>query len=108
MVKKIAVLVVIVAATGFAGWWLLRTEPAPARTNTSSASALSAAAPTLAYEPIPIGAPASEFGRPMVTNLQLFDLDGDGLLDVLYCDARKNTIRWIRQAPRGVFNEHVI
>ena len=44
----------------------------------------------------------------MVTSVQIFDLDGDGLQDVLYCDAQKNTVRWIRQAPRGVFTEQII
>jgi hypothetical protein len=67
-----------------------------------------AAIPTLAYTPTPIGAPVSEFGRPLVTNLEMVDLDRDGLLDVLYCESQKNTVRWIRQAPRGVFVEHVI
>jgi len=69
---------------------------------------LSAAEAHLEYVPIPIGAPVSEFGRPMVTHLTIVDLDADGLPDVLYCDARKNTIRWIRQAPRGVFTERII
>ncbi len=44
----------------------------------------------------------------MVTSVQIFDLDGDGLPDVLYCDAQKNTVRWIRQAPRGAFTEQII
>jgi hypothetical protein len=65
-------------------------------------------APRLEYVPTPIGAPVSEFGRPIVTNVEIVDLDGDGLLDVLYCEAQKNTVRWIRQSPRGVFIEHII
>lgn len=64
--------------------------------------------PNLAYTPIPIGASASEFGRPLVTNVQIVDLDQDGLADVLYCEGQKNSVRWIRQSPRGVFTEHVI
>ncbi len=82
----------------------LAPPPAAARTPPP----LTAAQAHLEYVPIPIGAPVSEFGRPMVTNLTLADLDGDGLLDVLYCDGRKNTVRWIRQAPRGVFTEQII
>lgn len=62
----------------------------------------------LGYHPTPIGAPASEFGRPMVTHVKIVDLDQDGLADVLYCEGRRNSVRWIRQAPRGVFTEHVI
>lgn len=64
--------------------------------------------PRLEYMPMRIGAPPGDFGRPLVTNVQLVDLDRDGLLDVLYCEAQGNTVRWIRQAPRGVFIEQVI
>jgi hypothetical protein len=62
----------------------------------------------LEYTPTPIGAPMAEFGRPMVTHVKIVDLDGDALPDVLYCEGRKNTVRWIRQSPRGVFTEYVI
>lgn len=62
----------------------------------------------LTYVPTPIGAAVSEFGRPLVTNLEIVDLDRDGLLDVLYCEGQKNTVRWIRQSPRGVFVDTVI
>jgi hypothetical protein len=62
----------------------------------------------LVYDPFPVGAPVSEFGRPLVTNVQLVDLDQDGLLDILYCEGQQNTVRWIRQQPRGVFTEQVL
>jgi hypothetical protein len=60
------------------------------------------------FAPFAIGAPASEFGRPLVTNVHLVDLDRDGMIDVLYCEAQHNSVRWIRQAPRGVFTDRVI
>jgi hypothetical protein len=60
------------------------------------------------FEPVAIGAPASDFGRPLVTNVHIVDLDRDGLSDVLYCEAQHNTVRWIRQAPRGVFTDRAI
>ncbi len=82
---------------------------APSRTTLRTESApLTAAQANLIYEPSPIGAPLEEFGRPMVTHLATVDLDRDGFEDVLYCDARKNTVRWIRQFPRGTFTEHLI
>lgn len=62
----------------------------------------------LAYTPVAIGAPAGDFGRPMVTNLQIVDLDQDGLLDVIYCEGVQNSVRWIRQMPRGVFTETIV
>jgi hypothetical protein len=75
---------------------------------TENPVAAKAVVPALKYVPSPLGAPVSEFGRPLVTNLDLVDLDGDGLLDVLYCEGQKNSVRWIRQSPRGVFVETVI
>jgi len=81
----------------------IRETPAP-----KTAEPLTAAQAHLEYVPSPLGAPVSEFGRPMVTHLAIVDLDGDGLADVLYCDGRKNSVRWIRQAPRGVFTEQII
>jgi hypothetical protein len=62
----------------------------------------------LAYRAEPLGAPVSEFGRPMVSHVAIVDLDQDGLKDVLYCEGQKNSVRWIRQSPRGTFTEQVI
>ena len=62
----------------------------------------------LEYAPVPVGAPVSATERPLVTNVQVFDLDGDGLQDILYCEAQRNSVRWIRQSPRGVFTDEVI
>lgn len=44
----------------------------------------------------------------MITCVQAVDLDADGLLDVVVCDAGRDCISWIRQSPRGVFTERVI
>lgn len=44
-------------------------------------------------------------GHPMITHLIIFDLDKDGLPDVIACDGETNSIRWLRQSPRGVFSE---
>ncbi|HEX2860576.1 MAG TPA: VCBS repeat-containing protein, partial [Lacunisphaera sp.] len=69
---------------------------------------VTASFPPLAYEPFAIGEPAGPADRPMVTNVQIADLDQDGLPDILYSECRRNTVRWIRQAPRGVFTEQVL
>jgi hypothetical protein len=45
---------------------------------------------------------------PMIANLQAVDLDNDGLLDVLVCDASGNTVSWIRQYPAGVYAEQIL
>lgn len=56
--------------------------------------------------PMPIGAPVE--GNPWISHLQTADLDRDGLLDVLVCDAQKNAVAWIRQRARGVFEEQIV
>ena len=96
---------VLVAAGGL--WFAksrLETPPAPV----PRLPAPPAEFPPLVYQPVALGTPAGPDDRPMVTNLQIADLDQDGLLDVLYSEARENTVRWIRQAPRGVFTEQII
>ena len=40
--------------------------------------------------------------RPLITNVQIVDLDRDGIPDVLACDAVLNRVVWYRQAPRPV------
>ena len=66
------------------------------------------APPQLEYVGEAIGAPVSDFGRPLVTSVQIVDLDQDGLADILYCEGQKNSVRWIRQSPLDTFVEHVI
>src|SRR4051812_41766047 len=43
--------------------------------------------------------------RPRVAQVQIVDLDQDGLADVIVCDALRDTIGWIRQSPRGTYTE---
>ena len=56
--------------------------------------------------PLPIGLKFTE--PPLISHLQAVDLDGDGLLDVIDCDAKNNTINWIRQYPAGVYTETIL
>lgn len=56
--------------------------------------------------PRPIGAPFET--PPKISNLQVADLDNDGLLDVVVCDCESNLVSWIRQAPLSEFTEQVI
>ncbi|HSF14992.1 MAG TPA: VCBS repeat-containing protein [Vicinamibacteria bacterium] len=58
-------------------------------------------------EEIPIGEPPSS-PPPWITNLEIHDLDGDGLLDVVLCDATLNQVRWIRQTAPGTFEERQV
>jgi len=93
------------AAIGALLFLLLHPPPAPTAAVKSGVTAV-APRPLLAYEPVSIGFPVE--GNPIITHLAVTDLDLDGLQDVLVCDARTDSIGWIRQFPRGVFTEQVI
>ena len=57
-------------------------------------------------DPVPIG--NSYIEPPLISNVAAADLDNDGLLDVVVCDAQSNTVSWIRQYPEGTFKETVL
>jgi hypothetical protein len=82
------------------------------RTNSSDSLSTGLSASILAGERIDFLIPGS-IGEvftepPLICNVSAEDLDGDGLLDVLVCDARNNFVSWIRQNPSGVFNEKIL
>lgn len=43
-----------------------------------------------------------------IAHVNAVDLDQDGLMDILVCDARNNRVSWIRQEEPGVFVEEVL
>lgn len=43
-----------------------------------------------------------------MAQVQIVDLDSDGLPDIVVCDALRDTVGWIRQSPRGTFTETTI
>jgi hypothetical protein len=45
---------------------------------------------------------------PMISHVTPVDLDDDGLLDVIVCDARNNFVSWIRQFPANVYTERIL
>jgi hypothetical protein len=57
-------------------------------------------------KPQPIGAAITS--PPWIANVCAIDLDHDGLLDVVTCDAQSNQVMWIRQTSRGVFEETIL
>ncbi len=57
-------------------------------------------------DPSPIGYPYTD--PPMISHLIVEDLDEDGWLDVVVCDAKENFISWIRQSPAGTFTEQIL
>jgi len=54
----------------------------------------------------PIGKEFTE--APLIAHIQAVDLDDDGLLDVVFCDDRGNSVSWIRQHPLGTFTESIL
>jgi hypothetical protein len=57
-------------------------------------------------EAVPVGQTFTE--APLISHVQASDLDGDGLLDIIVCDCKSNSVNWIRQYPLGVYTETVI
>jgi hypothetical protein len=51
----------------------------------------------------PIG--RSVKGNPWVAHIDAVDLDQDGLLDVIGCEAREGEVFWLRQTVAGKFEE---
>ena len=46
--------------------------------------------------------------KPMISHVLVDDLDEDGLLDVIVCDALDNFVSWIRQYPANTYTERVL
>ena len=76
---------------------------APAATG---GAAKSAAADSVRFNARPIG---GVIGRPpWIAHLTAVDLDRDGRLDLLFCEAQDNEVRWLRQTAPGVFEETLL
>ena len=71
-------------------------------------SILPAGPPSDFWKPSPIGEPPADREQPQIANVAVVDLDGDGLMDVLVCDAGRRKLSWLRQAPTGVYTEQLI
>jgi len=58
------------------------------------------------YQSRHIGAPVGDM--PWVAHVRAVDLDQDGLLDALACEAKHNQILWLRQTSPGHFEEIIL
>lgn len=45
---------------------------------------------------------------PQISNLEVCDIDGDSLLDVIVCDIKHNTVSIIKQFPKDTYTETII
>ena len=83
--------------------WSCGQTPEPA--NESRSAILPPGPPAAFLTSKPIGDPIRGDERPRIANVQIVDLDRDGLADVLVCDALRNQVVWIRQFPKDVYTE---
>src|SRR4051794_11319142 len=92
-VPKPLLLALALLAALVVGWGslflLLRPANAPVTASAPAPKPLQ-----LEYLPVVVGAPVTGSERPLVTNVQIFDVDADGLADILYCEAQKNSVHW--------------
>lgn len=58
------------------------------------------------FEPVHVGAPVGD--QPWIAHVRAVDLDKDGLMDVIFCEAKNNEVMWLRQTSKGIFEELVI
>lgn len=56
----------------------------------------------------PVGRPRQEGEHPWIAHVTFSDLDRDGRLDGLLCDAGRNEVSWLRQEADGRFSEQVL
>ena len=47
-------------------------------------------------------------GPPWIAHVLPVDLDRDGRLDLVFCEARKNQLVWLKQISPGVFDERIL
>ncbi len=64
--------------------------------------------PSEFFTPQPVGNPFDDDERPMISNVQIVDLDDDGLPDILVCDAGRSQVSWIRQFPASTYTDYTV
>lgn len=95
----------VAAALGVTGCRKLDKPPAVRATR---AAAVDPRAYLTYLTPSAIGAPLVPNTGPWVAHVNAVDLDRDGLLDVIACEAKDNKVLWLRQVSRGKFQEIVV
>ena len=73
---------------------------------TSAAPARAQAAPVPLFRPEAIGARTAN--TPWIAHVLPVDLDRDGRLDLIVCEAQANQVLWLRQMENGTFEERII
>ena len=106
-----ALAILVVAALAAAAYWTFGSairKQADGAASDERRGILPRGAPSGFFGRQAIGDPIRGDERPQISNVQIVDLDGDGLADVLVCDVLRGRITWIRQFPKGVFTETAV
>ncbi len=105
---RLSALALAVLALVVVAWWARR---APMDTDTSISARderraiLPMGPPSDFFMPQAVGDVVLEKSRPQISNVQIVDLDRDGLQDILVCDVIRDQVTWIRQSPGGTYTE---
>jgi hypothetical protein len=79
---------------------------APQKPSTAAAAVRTPTPVSGLFRPEPIG---GAIGRPpWIAHVCAADLDQDGRMDILFCEAQDNEVRWLRQTAPGVFEEKLL
>ena len=84
--------------TGLGACRRIEAPPAVAQTIVADATGL--------FEAVPVGGMLTK--NPWIAHVLPVDLDGDGKLDLVACEAQENKIIWLRQVEPGRFEETVL
>ena len=88
--------------------WACDGAPGPETPADARDAILPEGAPSDFFAPRPVGDPRGANERPQIAHVAVVDLDGDGLLDILACDAIRNRVAWLRQGPAGTWTEQPV
>ena len=105
---KIYASVIVVVLVAGLGWWAYRRSsgrPVSEVALDERRAILPRGSPSEFFVTEALGEGIGKDERPEISNVQIVDLDRDGLVDILVCDVVRNRVAWIRQFPKGVFTE---
>ena len=106
--KRLSALVAAIVLLAVAVWWVRGSSDGPDTATVARderSAILPMGSPSDYFAPQSVGDPILEKRRPEISNVQVVDLDRDGLPDILVCDVIRSQVTWIRQFPRGLYTE---
>jgi hypothetical protein len=106
--KPLSALAAGIVLLGLAVWWVRGSSEGPDNASIARderSAILPMGPPSDFFTPQAVGDPILQKRRPQISNVQVVDLDRDGLPDILVCDVIRSQVTWIRQFPRGTYTE---